>query len=137
MDFVILSGDQAVFNAAFTPAVIVPLPGVITGSAQSKSSGPTACVVGDEGSVQVPGVAYTSGAFTVPGVGMLTIFALGPDQQAVQGKSGGKPFILKGSTFRAKLQVLAPASNRGGPDPVPVYFGSGQFVTKNTVFKAA
>lgn len=137
MDFVILSGDQAVFDVAFSPAIIVPVPGVITGTAQAQSNGPTACVVGDEVSVRVPGVAYTSGAFTMPGVGMLTILALGGDQQAVQGRSGGKPFILKGSIFQAQLQVLAPASNPTSADPVPIYFGTGQFVTTNTVFKAA
>lgn len=138
MDLVILSGDQAIFDATFSPAIIVPIPGVITGTAQAQSSGPTACLVGDETSVQVPGVAYTSGAFTIPGVGMLTILSLGADQQAVQGTSGGKPFILKGSTFQAQFQVLAPASNpTTAVDPVPIYYGTGQFVTTNSVFTTA
>jgi len=137
LDFVILSNDQVMFDASFSPAIIVPVPGVITGSSQAQSGAVPACVVGDEASVQVPGVAYTSGAFTIPGVGMLTILALGGDQQAVQGKSGGKPFILKGSVFQAQLQVLAPASNPVAVDPVPIYFGTGQFVTANAVFRAA
>lgn len=139
MDFVILSNDQVVLDVSFAPAIIVPVPGVITGTAQVKSNGLAACVIGDEASVQVPGVVYTSGAFATPGVGLVTILALGGDQQAQQGKSAGRPFILKGSTFQAQMQVLAPAINpsSGVPDPVPLYFGSGQFVTTNTVFKAA
>lgn len=139
MDYVILSNDQVMFNVGFSPAIVVPVSGVITGSAQALSNGLMACVTGDEASVQVPGVAYTSGAFATPGVGLVTILALGGDQQAQQGKSGGRPFILKGSTFQAQLQVLAPAINpaSGVPDPVPLYFGSGQFITTNTVFKAA
>jgi len=136
MDFVILNNDQVIFDASFTPAVIVPVPGTIIGSAQANSNGLTACVVGDERSVQVPGVAYTSGAFTIPGVGLLTILSLGGDQQSKQGKSGGRPFILNGSVFQAQLQVLAPASNPTSADPVPIYFGSGQFVTVNTVFES-
>lgn len=139
LDFVILSNDQVMFDVGFSPAIIVPVPGVITGSAQALSNGVMACVTGDEASVQVPGVAYTSGAFVTPGVGLVTILALGGDQQAQQGTSGGRPYILKGSTFQAKLQVLAPAINpsSGVPDPVPIYFGSGQFMTANMVFKAA
>jgi hypothetical protein len=138
MDYVILSNDQAIFEPAFTPAIVVPRPGVITGSATDRSGGRTACAVGDEASVIVPGVAYTSGGFTTPGVGTLTILALGPDQQARQTTSGGRALILKGSQFRAQFQVNAPAvnPNSGVPDAVPIYFGTGHFVTTNTVWQA-
>jgi len=139
MDYVILSNDQVIFDPGFTPAIVVPQPGVITGTAQDKSGGLTACAAGDEASVVVPGVAYTSGAFATPGVGTLTILALGPDQQARQATSGGRALILKGSQFRAQFQVIAPAvnPNSGVPDAVPIYFGTGSFMTTNTVWKVA
>jgi len=139
MDFVILTGDQAIFDPAFPPAIAVPTPGTITGTAQAQSNPMTACVEGDEASVVVPGVAYTSGAFSAPGVGMLSIESLAADQVARNATSGGKGLILKGVKFRAKLQVTAPATNpsSGAPDPVAVYNGTGSFVTTNGVFKAS
>jgi hypothetical protein len=139
MDFVILSNDQAIFAPAFSPAVVVPVPGIITGSARMQSSGPMICVEGDEATVSVPGVPYTSGAFTTPGVGTLMILSLGPDQRARNATSGGRPLILKGTQFRARFQVTVPAVNPSppAPDPVPIYFGTGSFLTTNTVFTAS
>jgi hypothetical protein len=138
MDFVILSGDQAIFDPPFPPAIAVPMPGVISGTAQAKNR-VTACVEGDEASVVVAGAAYTSGAFSIPGVATLTIESLGADQVARQANSGGKGLILKGAKFRAKLQVTVPASNpsSGAPDPVPIYYGTGSFVTTNVALKAS
>ncbi len=138
MDFIILSGDQAIFDAPFPPAIVVPVPGTISGTAQAQSNQIAACVEGDEASVVVPGAAYISGGFSVPGVGTLTIASLGVDQVATQGKSGGRALILKGSKFQAKFQVSAPATNpvSGITDPVPIYNGTGSFVTTNVVLKA-
>ena len=138
MDFVILSGDQAIFDPAFPPAVAVPIPGVISGTAQAKNK-VTACVEGDQASVVVAGAAYISGAFATPGVATLTIESLGADQVARQAQSGGKGLILKGTKFRAKLQVTVPAVNpiSGAPDPAPIYYGTGSFVTTNVVLKAS
>jgi len=139
MDYVILNSDQVIFDSSFSPATIVPVPGTITASSQAQSNSMAACVVGDETSVSVPGVAYVSGAFTTPGTGTLTILSLGSDQKAKKGKSGQIPLILKGSSFRAKFQIMTPAMNTAptpAPDPTPTYFGSGQFITTNTVFKA-
>lgn len=135
MDFVILSNDQAIFDAAFPPAIVVPVPGTITGSGPDRSGGRMACVLGDEATVRVPGVPYSSGAFT-GGVGILTILALGPDQQAVNATAGGLPLILRGSQFRARFQVVLPATNATGADAVPVYFGTGSFLTSNSVWRA-
>lgn len=138
MDFVVLSNDQAIFDPVFSAAIVVPAPGVITGSAPQNSNGVTACVVGDEASVVVPGVTYTVGAL-VGGVGTLSILVLGPDQQARNATSGGRPLILKGTQFRAQLQVIVPATNpnSGVTDPVPIHFGAGRFQTVNTVYQAS
>jgi len=49
------------------------------------------------------------------------------------------PFLLKGSTFTAKLQVIVKAQqpSPGGPipDPTSQYLGSGSFTTKNEKVK--
>ena len=140
VDFVILSGDQAIFDSSFPPATVIPVPGTISASNQSKSNQISVCVEGDESTVVAAGAAYTSGAFVTPGVGTLSIESLGSDQTAQNAKSGDKALILKGSQFRAKFQVMSPAMNPTPttpvPDPVNTYNGTGSFVTTNSVLKA-
>ena len=75
MDFVIISGDQAIFDSSFPPATVVPVPGTISASNQAKGNQVSVCVEGDESTVVAAGAAYTSGAFVTPGVGTLTIEA--------------------------------------------------------------
>ena len=139
MDFVIVTGDQAIFDTAFPPANVIAPPGVITGSSKAKATAPIVCVVGDESSVVVPAASYFTPSFPIPGVGTLTIISLGGDQKAKKGKSGGKQVILKGTKFQARLQVSVPATvpSVGGPvpDPNPMYSGTGSFVTTNTKVK--
>jgi hypothetical protein len=137
-DFIIMSGDSAIFNPAFSPAIVTVQPGTITGSAQMQIQGSLVCVSGDEASVVVAGCPYNTPSFPTPGVGTLTITALGGDQMATQTKSGQKAVILKGSTFTARFSVTVPAT-LPGPPPTPdsllVYSGTGQFVTTNAVSK--
>jgi hypothetical protein len=138
-DFILVTGDMVMFNPAFGPAVIVPVPGTLAGSGRYSIGGKPVCVDGDEGKVMVSGVTYMSPAFPTPGVGMLTIDALGGDQKAQKTNSGGKPVLLKGSTFTAKFQVMTPAQlpTPGGPqmDASPEYSGTGMFVTTNVQVK--
>jgi Contractile injection system spike tip protein len=140
MDLMVINGDQAVFDPSFPPATVIAPPGVITGTAKGKVSGLLACVEGDEASVVVAGAVYFTPSFPIPGAGTLTIESLGPDQKAQKGKSGGRVFILRGSKFRARLQVNAPATAPSGgspvPDPTPVYNGTGSFITTNTRARA-
>jgi Contractile injection system spike tip protein len=140
MDFVIINGDQAVFDPSFAPATVIAPPGVITGTAKEKVSGLVACAEGDESSVVVAGAVYFTPSFPIPGAGTLTIESLGPDQKARKGKSAGRVLILRGSKFRARFQVNAPATvpsiNGPVPDPTPIYSGTGSFVTTNTVARA-
>jgi hypothetical protein len=138
MDFVIVNGDQAVFDPSFPPATVTAPPGVITGTAKGRVSGLLACVEGDEASVVVAGAVYFTPSFPIPGAGTLTIESLGPDQKAQKGKAGGRVFILRGSKFRARFQVNAPATapSGGAPDPTPIYSGTGSFITTNTRARA-
>lgn len=139
-DFVIRTGDQAIFNPSFPPAVAVVLPGMITGTGQSTNTGPIVCVQGDEASVVVPGVSYVAPPFTTPGFGTLTIAALNADQIAKQTKFLNKPAILKGTLFTAKLTVTIPATTTPPATPSAdvvgrVYTGNGQFQTSNFKLK--
>jgi hypothetical protein len=137
LDFVIVTGDQAIFNPSFPPATVVVQPGIITGTGRSKTVGPIVCIRGDEASVIVPGCAYFTPTFA-GGVGTLTISALNADQIARQTKFGGTPAILKGTLFTAKFTVTVPAppvSGTGPPDPVLSYTGTGQFQTTNFKLK--
>ena len=136
MDFVIITGDQAVWDLSFPPATVIAPPGVIAGTARGKVSSLVACAEGDESSVVVAGAVYFTPSFPIPGVGTLTIESLGPDQKAQKGKSGSRLLILRGTKFRARLQVSAPAqvptATGTAPDPTPIYSGTGSFLTTNT-----
>lgn len=140
MDLVIITGDQAVFDPSFPPATVVAPPGMITGSAKEKINGLIVCAAGDEASVVVAGAAYFTPSFPIPGVGTLTIESLATDQQARKGKTASRAMILKGTKFRARFQVNAPAQvvPPSGPvfDPTPIYSGTGSFLTTNTRVRA-
>ena len=135
MDEILKTGDQAIYLPAFAPAVVVVRPGILSGTGRSNVSKVPLCVQGDEISATVPGCAYISGSFVTPGVGTLSISALGADQLSMKTKCGHKPVMLKGSMFTAQFQVTVPAMmpTPGGPvpDPMPMYTGSGNFVTTN------
>ena len=137
-DFVVKTGDQAIFNPTFPPAIVNVLPGVITGSVAALIDQTPACVLGDEASVIVPSCMYISGSFVIPGFGTLTIAALAPDQIAAHTTFMGKPAIMRGTLFTALFTVNIPAQMPvvGGtvPDPLPMYSGNGQFITSNVRF---
>src|SRR5580765_7640524 len=95
---VVLNGDIVNFEATFGAAVIVPVPGTITGTGTNLSSGAFACVEGDESSELVAGVSYSKGT-SAGGVGKLTIKQLNSDQKASKLKVSGKKAILVGSKF--------------------------------------
>lgn len=138
-DFVIINGDQVLFQPSFTPAVVTVMPGVMTGSGPSTFSSQMICVEGDEKNVQIPGCAYVTPVYSVPGVGMLLIDSLAPNQQAQKTNSGHKKMILKGGNFIAKFQVMTPAQMpppASTPDSTPAYMGQGSFITSNTKYKA-
>ncbi|NER47636.1 MAG: hypothetical protein F6J92_13220 [Symploca sp. SIO1A3] len=142
-DFVLIDGDQVIFNPAFTPATVVVQPGKITGSAQQTYQGKKICVAGDENSVSVPGCTYMTPVYSIPGTGTLKIEDLGADQKAKEAKCSGKPVLLKGSVFTATFQVQQPAQmpppgpGSPTPDPMPQYPGTGNFITTNMIFQAA
>lgn len=136
MDFVLATGDQAIFATSFPPATVVAPPGVLSGSGRGTIDGRIVCVQGDEASAIVAAAAYFTPTFPRPGVGMLRITALAPDQISTKATSGGCAVLLRGSRFQAQLQVLAPASNDVSADVVPVYFGSGSFLTVNAKAQA-
>src|SRR4051812_18112073 len=109
-DFILLDGDQVTFLPTFGSAVVVPAPGTLQGSGPSTFGGRKVCVDGDEKQVQVPGCAYTSGAFTTAGLGTLKITALSPDQKAQKTQDHGKQVLLQGTQFTAEFNVTGPAT---------------------------
>lgn len=140
-DYIIIDSDQAIFQPAFGAATAVPQPGQITASGEATLGGNKVCIEGDESSVEVPGVMYTTAVYSIPGTGTLLIDALASDQVASHTKSAGTPVILKGGDFTAKLKVDSPAqqpqpSAPPVPDSTTEYGGgSGSFLTTNTKFK--
>jgi hypothetical protein len=139
-DYILVTGDMVMFNPPFGAATVVPVPGTLSGTGRDNIGHKPVCVDGDEKMVMVPGVAYVSPPFVTPGVGILSIDSLGGDQKATKTNSGGKPVLLKGSTFQAKFQVTVPAMQPTPtgpvPDATPSYSGgTGMFVTTNLQVK--
>ena len=142
-DFIIIDGDQAVFQPTFGAATVVPQPGQIVASGAATLNGVKVCIEGDESSVEVQGVTYFTPQYSIPGTGTLVIDSLASDQVATHSNSDGTALILKGSNFTAKFQVQSPAQQPppGPGSPIPdssTEYGGGQgsFVTTNTKFKA-
>ncbi len=142
-DFILVTGDKATFNPTFGAATVVPQPGTLVGSSENTIDGNPVCVDGDEKKVIVSSCMYTTPQYSTPGVGTLSIKSLGKNQKAKKNKSGGKPVLLKGSTFTAKFQVMTPAQQPppGPGPPIPdatlQYSGTGSFVTTNQKVKGS
>ncbi|WP_017303714.1 hypothetical protein [Spirulina subsalsa] len=134
-DFILTTGDLAMFNPTFGPAIVTVRPGNLSGTGKMKINQKLVCIDGDEKTVIVPGCPYMTPVYNIPGVGILSIASLAPNQKALRVKSNHKPVLLKGGTFNAKFQVLVPAQQPtpGGPvpDATPQYAGTGSFVTTN------
>ena len=133
-DFILKDGDTVVFMPSFGSATVVVQTGTLSGSGPAEIGGSAMCVEGDEDQVSVPGCAYISGAFTIPGTGTLKISSLAQDQIATKTTTGNKAVLLKGGNFTAKFEVQSPAKvppTVNTPDPVTEYTGSGSFITTN------
>jgi len=137
-DFILIDGDKANFLPNVGNAVVVVQPGTLSGSGPATINGKKICVDGDEKNVSVPGCMYVAPPYTIPGSGTLKISALGGDQKAKKTKTGGKPILLKGSTFTSEFEVQSPAQQPPPgpgspiPDSTPKYSGgSGMFLNSN------
>lgn len=141
LDFMLLEGDQAVFLPNFGPAIVIVQPATLSGSGPATLNGKKLCVDGDEKDVAVPGCAYMTAQYSIPGTGTLKINVLAGDQKATRTKTGGKAVLLKGGNFTAKFEVQSPAQQPppGPGSPIPdattQYSGSGMFMTTNIKFK--
>lgn len=138
-DYILIDGDDVIFNPVFGVAAVVVKPGVINGSGKGTVKGKPLCIKGDEASVSVDNCDYIAGLFTIPGKGTLKINALGSGQIAQKTRNLGQSVLLKGTLFTAVFEVKIPAQQPGPPpvnDPTPQYAGgTGQFKTNNTLWK--
>lgn len=134
-DFILMTGDKAMFNPNFGQAIVTVRPGDLIGTSKDKINGKLVCVDGDEKKVIVPGCTYMTPQYSIPGMGMLFIESLAGNQKAQKTKSSGKPVLLKGGQFQAKFTVLVPAQQPSAPSPIPdatpQYSGNGTFLSMN------
>jgi hypothetical protein len=141
MDFVLLDGDQALFQPAFGAAVVVVRPGVLRGSGPATVNGKAVAIDGDEASAAVRGCLYQSAAYPIPGTGTLEVATLAGDQRSQTSRAGDQPLLLVGGTFTARFRVQAPAQQPTPsgpvPDPLTEYSGRGQFLTSNRILRAS
>ena len=142
-DFILITGDMAMFQPSFGAATVVVAPGTLSGSGRAMIASVPSCVKGDEALLVVPVCPYQTPVYSIPGTGMLSIASLAADQVAQKTSSGGKPALLKGSNFNAKFQVMVPAMQPPPgpgspiPDATPSYSGQGSFVTTNVRVKGS
>lgn len=140
-DFVVATGDQVIFEPTFgNRTLLAPAQAVLAGTGRFMVTGKPGCVMSDLTKVVVPGVPYTAGNFTVPGVGMVQLVMAGADQMARKVLSGA-PVLLKGGECQAMFIPTAPATDpsSGVPDPtvgVPTP-GKGRFLVTQVKVKAS
>ena len=138
-DFILITGDKAMFNPNFGQAIITVRPGDLIGTGKDKINQKLVCVDGDEKKVIVPGCPYITSQYSIPGTGMLVIESLAANQKAQKTKSSGKPVLLKGGQFQAKFTVMVPAQQPSTPSPIsdpnPQYSGTGTFISMNQIVK--
>ena len=138
-DYVLIDGDQAVFQPTFGPATVAVRPGKLTGSGPAEVNDKKMCIDGDEKQLSVPGCSYFTPLYSIPGVGTLKIDTLAANQKAKYNQTGGKAVLLKGGNFTAKFEVQTPAMQApptSTPDTMTAYSGQGSFITKNTIYQA-
>jgi hypothetical protein len=137
-DFILITGDLAMFTPTFGQAIVTVRPGNLVGTGKSKINYKPVCVDGDEKKVIVPGCPYMTPQYSIRGMGRLLIESLAGNQKAKKAKSGGKPVLLKGASFKAKFEVMVPALQPSPPqipDPTLQYSGTGTFITMNMKVK--
>jgi|GEM_PF-2816970 len=135
--YIVVDNDEVTFITIFPPAVALgTLKTKINGNGHAKIKTKSICIEGDEKTVELKDIKYTSGLFTVPGTADLTIEKLNGDQLADHVFNENKVIII-GSFFTATLTVSQPAQAppvAGSPpmkDPMPTYSGKGQFSSIN------
>ena len=138
-DYILITGDKAMFNPNFGQAIVTVRPGDLIGTGKDKINQKLVCIDGDEKKVTVPGCSYITPQYSIPGVGMLFIQSLAGNQKAQKTKSGGKSVLLKGGQFQAKFTVMVPAQQPSAPSPIPdttpQYSGTGTFISMNQIVK--
>ena len=144
MDFILVHDDPVLFDSVFGEATIVAPPSVkIVASGFMTLDGAKVCVEGDEGSVVVHNVPYTTAVHKTPGQGTLTIKALDSAHVASETTSAGKAVLLaaEGVRFEAQLdgvveptQVIGGKLEKGSLGP---FEGTGQFQTRNDFLRGS
>lgn len=140
LDYIILNNDMLQITLdppAICPTLMAPVPLIASGL--STVNDMAVCLEGDElpPSLQAP-MPYTSGAFTIPGMGTVSVTLQSANKTQVATDSG-KAVLLKGQTFQAKFSVTVPAIQPGPaatPDPIATKSGTAQFITTNTLAQA-
>ncbi len=119
------------------PDLAAPIALVASGFRHDNPGGQPLCVLGDELPPQLRGpIAYMEPPFMIPGVGQLQIPVVPPDSATPLHQIDGKPVLIGGGSFQVMFQVMVPAtaSSENGepiPDPMPVKFGTAQFLVQN------
>jgi hypothetical protein len=119
---VLQTGDLIKFTPTpplVVPSITAPVPLIGTGSMTNITM---VCCQGDElpPFLRAP-QPYTSGGFTIPGMGLITVTLLPVHLSTCMTVGGRKP-LLKGTPFQGTFQVTVPAQMPVGvgtvPDPV-------------------
>ncbi|RQQ47908.1 hypothetical protein [Burkholderia stagnalis] len=142
-DLAVATGDIVMFEPTFgNRTLIAPAQAQLRVTPVCvRVGGKPAYRISDLAPIMVPGVSYVSGAFSIPGMGMIQLVMAAPDQTAKKVFIGGVPMLIKGNTCLAMFIPTAPATNPlwGIPDPtvgVPTP-GKGRFIVTQFKVQAA
>lgn len=133
-DYILITGDKAIFMPNFEAATVAVRPGILNGSGPETIRRKKVCVLGDERKVSVTNCQYTTPSCPLVGFGTLEIASLRQDQIAKHARTANRKVLLVGSTFTARFVVTNPARQpppSSAPDATPQYSGTGTFTTTN------
>jgi hypothetical protein len=133
-DYILITGDKAIFMPNFEAATVVVRPGILKGSGPETINRKKVCVLGDERKVSVTNCQYMTPSYPIPGTGTLEIASLASDQIARHAQTANRSVLLVGGSFDARFVVTSPAKQpppTSTPDGTLHYLGKGKFITTN------
>lgn len=131
-DMILTTDAQVIYMPVFPtpiPATVTVRPGKLVGTGIYNVQGKIVCVDGDHTqSGYVPNCAYITPAHPVPGMGILRIARLSPDNMSGMWVIDGKQVLVTGTILAAWFEVTQPAKSPPlalTPDP-NLFYRDGQ-----------
>ena len=119
-DFILITGDKAMFNPTFGQAIVTDHPGDLVGTGKDKINQKLVCVDGDEKKVIVPGCPYMTSQYSIPGVGILSMNPLLATKKPKRQNLVVNQYCSKVLRLKPNLKSWFPLNNLLYLSPIPM-----------------